>query len=107
MNLSDADGEIVIHLDIESASQRECECILRQLINKSNRNLVAFARPSEQGVNKRFRLSSIKGDARTEQVGYHGGIEGDSAQDRVGERLRCGDPAEFADDADAFGDVPG
>src|SRR6266498_2687328 len=66
INLSDADGEIVIHLDIESASQRECECILRQLINKSTRSLVVFARPSKQGVNKWFRLSSTKCDARTE-----------------------------------------
>jgi hypothetical protein len=66
INLSDADGKIVIHLDIESASQRECECIIRQWSKRSTRSLHVFARPSKQGVNKRFRLSSMKDDARTE-----------------------------------------
>jgi hypothetical protein len=66
INLSDADGEIVIHLDIESASQRKCECIIRRCNNKSTRTPVFFARPSKQGVNKWLRLSSTESDTRTE-----------------------------------------
>src|SRR5262245_275054 len=60
INLCDADGEIAIHLDIQSASQRECECSIRIFSGKCIRKLQVLARASKQGVNKRFRLSSMK-----------------------------------------------
>src|SRR5215471_12474048 len=61
-------------------------------------------------MNKGLDFSSVKSDARTKQEGQHSEIDVNPVCYRTAEnveRFRFGVMAEFADDADMSGDVPG